>query len=164
MAIHTDLSIHKSCCDLLGVSIEATKHMPRDFKSSLGADIRKLCISMILSVMRANKTLNASKVTHIDQVLEDVEVFNDLFRVCRHPSSGSGVSRGALARCMSWRSQPMPYASTLAHCAAVSLMERCSRRSSGDAGGRPRGRLVCSMGALYSNCRDTKNALRCSIY
>jgi hypothetical protein len=83
MAIHTDLSIHKSCCDLLGVSMEATKHMPRDFKSSLGADIRKLCISMILSVMRANKTLNESKVTHIDQVLEDVEVFNDLFRVCR---------------------------------------------------------------------------------
>ena len=83
MAIHTDLSIHKSCCDLLGVSMEATKHMPRDFKSSIGTEIRKLCISMILSVMRANKTLNASKVTHIDQVLEDVEVFNDLFRVCR---------------------------------------------------------------------------------
>jgi hypothetical protein len=63
--------------------MEATKHMPRDFKSSIGTEIRKLCISMILSVMRANKTLNASKVTHIDQVLEDVEVFNDLFRVCR---------------------------------------------------------------------------------
>jgi hypothetical protein len=84
MAIHTDLSIHKSCCDLLRVTMEATKEMRRDFKSSIGTEVRALCVSMLLSVMRANKTVNASqKIAHIDQVLEDVEVFNDLFRVCR---------------------------------------------------------------------------------
>jgi hypothetical protein len=84
MAIHTDLSIHKSCCDLLRVSMEATKEMRRDFKGSIGTEVRALCVSMLLSVMRANKTMNAAqKIAHIDQVLEDVEVFNDLFRVCR---------------------------------------------------------------------------------
>jgi hypothetical protein len=84
MALHTDLSIHKSCCDLLRVTMEATKEMRRDFKSSIGTEVRALCVSMLLSVMRANKTVNpAQKITHIDQVLEDVEVFNDLFRVCR---------------------------------------------------------------------------------
>lgn len=39
----------------------------------------------------------------------------------------------------------MPPASTLAHCAAVRRIDRCSSRSSGDTGGRPRPRFSCSM-------------------
>lgn len=50
-----------------------------------------------------------------------------------------------LDRSISLRSHEMPSASTFAHWAAVSRIERCSRRSSGGAGGLPRGRLVCSM-------------------
>lgn len=59
-----------------------------------------------------------------------------------HSSVGS---RGGLARWISWRNQPMPSASIFAHCASVSRIERCTRRSSGGVGGRPRGRLVGSM-------------------
>jgi hypothetical protein len=81
MAIHSDLPIHKASCDLLSVAIDATKHMPRDFKSSIGSEIRKQCVEMMLSIMRANKA--AEKAPHLDQLLENVEVFNLLIRVCR---------------------------------------------------------------------------------
>lgn len=56
-----------------------------------------------------------------------------------------GYFSGDLARCMSLRNHSIPHASTLAHCAAVSRIERCSRRSSGAAGGLPRGRFGSSM-------------------
>lgn len=63
-------------------------------------------------------------------------------------SSCGGSSLGGLARWIKWRSHAMPKASTLAHCAAVSRIERCSSRSSGGVGGRPRGRLVVSMSRI----------------
>lgn len=80
MAIHTDLPIHKTSCDLLGVAIEAAKHMPRDFKSTLGVEIRKECIAIVLLIARANATKD--KVPHIERLLERVDVLQIVIRVC----------------------------------------------------------------------------------
>ncbi|MGB8422240.1 four helix bundle protein [Paraburkholderia sp.] len=80
MAIHTDLPIHKTSCDLLGVAIEAAKHMPRDFKSTLGVEIRKECIAIVLLIARANATKD--KVPHIERLLERVDVLQIVMRVC----------------------------------------------------------------------------------
>lgn len=57
------------------------------------------------------------------------------------PNHFSASGAAPFARWMSRRSHCNPLASTFAHCDAVRRMERCSRRSSGGAGGRPRGRL-----------------------
>jgi hypothetical protein len=79
--IHTDLPIHKTSCDLLGVAIEAAKHMPRDFKSTLGVEIRKECVSLVVRIARANAAIE--KVPHIERMLESIEILNVLMRVSR---------------------------------------------------------------------------------
>jgi hypothetical protein len=80
MAIHTDLPIHKTSCELLGVAIDAAKHMPRDFKSNLGVEIRKECIAIVLLIARANAA--KEKVPHIERLLEHVDVLQIVIRVC----------------------------------------------------------------------------------
>lgn len=84
MSLHTDLDIHRDCCLLLEVTIDVVKEMRRDFKATLGTEIRKLVVHMLLMVLRANKTRDpAQRVKYLDQLLEDVDVFNNLMRVCR---------------------------------------------------------------------------------
>lgn len=84
MALHTDLDIHRECCRLLEVTIDVVREMRRDFKTTLGAEIRKLVVHMLLMVLRANKTRDPNlRVKYLDQLLEDVDVFNNLVRVCR---------------------------------------------------------------------------------
>jgi hypothetical protein len=80
MALHTELKIHKTARDLIAVSIEASRHMPRDFKGTLGTEIRKECVAIILRIIRAN--VAQDKVPHISQLLESVEVINTLMQVC----------------------------------------------------------------------------------
>lgn len=62
-----------------------------------------------------------------------------------HQSLSAAGLGAPFARWMRVRSQGMPLASTFAHCAAVRRMERCSSRSSGGVGGRPRPRFRSSM-------------------
>lgn len=84
MALHTELDIHRDCCRLLEVTIDVVKEMRRDFKATLGTEIRKLVVHMLLMVLRANKTRDRDlRVKYLDQLLEDVDVFNNLMRVCR---------------------------------------------------------------------------------
>jgi len=64
-----------------------------------------------------------------------------------------------LARCIRVRSQAAPLASTLAHCAAVRRIERCSRRSSGGAGGRPRLVFAVSMFRILAEFWNHKKEL-----
>lgn len=62
-----------------------------------------------------------------------------------HQSLSAAGLGATFARWMRARNQGMPLASTLAHCKAVSRMERCSKRSSGGVGGLPRPRFSSSM-------------------
>lgn len=49
----THLPIYKSTYELLRVSAEITRHMPRDYKLSLGAKIQTECVELVASVYRA---------------------------------------------------------------------------------------------------------------
>lgn len=75
-------------------------------------------------------------------------------------SQGAGdvhqASGGGLALSMSFLSHGMPSASTLAHWAAVSRIERCSSFSSGGLGGRPLGRFSCSMHSILKHLWNHK--------
>lgn len=64
---------------------------------------------------------------------------------------------------MSLRSHSMPNASTFAHCAAVSRMDRCSSTSSAGFGGLPLGRFVCSMAQSLAYFQNHKKELS-SVY
>lgn len=69
------------------------------------------------------------------------------------------ASGGGLALSMSFRSHQMPCASTFAHWAAVSRIERCSSFSSGGVGGRPLGRFSCSMRSIIEHLSNHEKAL-----
>lgn len=69
---HKDLPIYKVTYDLAIHIAEVTRHMSRDFKSSLGGEMRKEAIGLCLLIYRANSARN--KVPHLDELLERVQV------------------------------------------------------------------------------------------
>ena len=79
MALHIDLPIYKLAYDLLSLATELTRNMPRDFKASLGAQIRNECIGLIVHIGRAN--VAADKTPHLDNMLEGLQVVELLMRL-----------------------------------------------------------------------------------
>ena len=47
MAIHTHLPIYKEAYELLKLTTTVTKNMPKDFKGSIGGEIRSLCVDSV---------------------------------------------------------------------------------------------------------------------
>ncbi|WP_421885209.1 four helix bundle protein [Methylibium sp.] len=80
MALHTQLPIHKLAYDLLGLSVELVRNMPRDIKASLGSVIRDECVQMLVLIARANAS--ADKVPHISSLLEAQQTVELLLRTC----------------------------------------------------------------------------------
>jgi hypothetical protein len=80
MAIHTTLPIYKVTYDLLRVVTEITRHMPRDFKASLGGKIREECVELLVLIFRANTATD--KVPHLTELLERNQVAELLLRLC----------------------------------------------------------------------------------
>jgi hypothetical protein len=80
---------------------------------------------------------------------------------CEHSSDGGGAYFGPRARSMSLRSHSNPMASIFAHCAAVSLIERCSSLSSGGFGGRPPRFFG---GSMAPSIRDAQTACAQTVY
>ena len=81
MAIHTELPIHKVAYDLLLVAIELVKNMPRDFKLSVGGEIRNECVAIMTLVFRAN--VARDKAPHLLDLVERVQVAELLLRASR---------------------------------------------------------------------------------
>lgn len=81
MAIHTDLNIYKVSYDLLNVIFELAKHMPRDFKLSIGGKLRDECVEIVTLIFRAN--VSRDKTPHLTMLIERVQVCNLLLRLSR---------------------------------------------------------------------------------
>jgi hypothetical protein len=81
MALHTQLPIYKVTYDLLDVATDLVKNMPRDFKASIGAQIRNECVALVILIFRANVARN--KVPHLDELLERLQVTELLLRLSR---------------------------------------------------------------------------------
>ena len=79
MALHIDLPIYKLAYDLLDVATELTRNMPRDFKASLGGQIRTECVAMTVLIGRANAAQD--KAPHLDTLLESLQVVELLMRL-----------------------------------------------------------------------------------
>jgi hypothetical protein len=65
MALHSTLPIYKVTYQLLVLATEITRHMPRDFKASMGGKIREECLELVVLIYRANAA--ADKVPHLDR-------------------------------------------------------------------------------------------------
>ena len=81
MALHTELPIYKVAYDLLGLVVELVKHMPRDFKASIGSAIRDECVKVTVLVFRAN--VSTAKAPHLLELIERVQVAELLLRLAR---------------------------------------------------------------------------------
>jgi hypothetical protein len=81
MAIHSQLPIYKVAYDLLDAATDMTKNMPRDYKSSIGGEIRKECVALITLIFRAN--MARDKGPHLTLLLEKVQVAELLIRLSK---------------------------------------------------------------------------------
>ena len=81
MANHTDLPISKVTYDLLVVATDLTKNMPRDFKASIGKEIRDECVRLTVLIFRANCA--GDKTPYLDKLIERTQVIELLFRLSK---------------------------------------------------------------------------------
>ncbi len=54
MALHSSLPIYKVAYDLLRTVTTTTRNMPRDYKQSIGGEIRAECVAITVLIFRAN--------------------------------------------------------------------------------------------------------------
>ncbi|MDH0293373.1 four helix bundle protein [Pseudomonas sp. GD04087] len=78
MALHTDLEIHRSAEELLGVTFKLVRHIPRDMKQLIGGKLRDEALQVLVLIGRANMDRNRRQ--HLDQLLESVWMINHLMR------------------------------------------------------------------------------------
>ncbi len=78
MAMHTDLDIHKSAQELLGVSLQLVRNIPRDVKQLAGTKIMDECLEVLLLIGRAN--MARDKRPSLNVLLECLQKINYLMR------------------------------------------------------------------------------------
>lgn len=81
MALHSSLPIYQVTYQLLVLATEITRHMPRDFKASMGGKVREECLELVVLIYRANAA--ADKVPLLDRMLERLQVAELLFRLSK---------------------------------------------------------------------------------
>lgn len=78
MALHTELEIHRSAEELLGVVLGLVRNIPRDMKQLIGGKLRDEALQVMVQIGRANMDRNRRQ--HLDQLLESVWMINHLLR------------------------------------------------------------------------------------
>lgn len=81
MALHHQLPIYKLAYDLLSVTTDLTRNIPRDFKRLIGEKIREECVEILVLIFRANVARN--KTPHIEDLLERLQVVELLLRLSK---------------------------------------------------------------------------------
>ena len=95
MALHTDLEIHKVAEELLGLSLDLVRNIPRDLKQVVGAKIRDECLQVLVLIGRANMTRD--KPPQINLLLESIWMLNYLLRALTNRGL---ISKGQHAKAM----------------------------------------------------------------
>jgi len=81
MGLHYETPIYKAAYELLILTTEITRNIPRDLKAGLGATVRDECIKLLVLIARANSTAN--KVPHLVEMLERVQIVDFLLRLLK---------------------------------------------------------------------------------
>jgi hypothetical protein len=83
MATYDNLPVYKQAYDLLLQLFGVCHNMERDYKFTLGENLKKEIISLIITVYRANCRENKDKVPLIHSGRENVEVVRLLLRLLK---------------------------------------------------------------------------------
>ena len=80
MALYYDLPVFKDVYALILKVFEYTKDFPREYKHTLGQDMKRDGIQLVRSIYRANKAKD--KRVYLEAFLDDFEVLKLEIRLC----------------------------------------------------------------------------------
>ncbi len=80
MALYYDLPVFKEVYQLILKIFECRKDFPKEYKYTLGQDMKRDGIQLVRSIYRANKSKN--KKEYLEQFLDDFEVLKLEIRLC----------------------------------------------------------------------------------
>lgn len=80
MALSHQLPIYKDTYKLILMLFELTQHFSKEYKYSLGQDIKRDAICLVRSIYRANRNIN--KKEYVEEFLDNFEVLKLELRLC----------------------------------------------------------------------------------
>ncbi|MFA5643740.1 MAG: four helix bundle protein [Candidatus Paceibacterota bacterium] len=81
MAIYLHLPVYKASYDLLLEMFKSIKDFNREYKYTLGENIKKEAMELVTNIYRANCSF--SKNPHIEKAREEIETIRIFFRLAR---------------------------------------------------------------------------------
>lgn len=83
MSLHVSLPVYKASYDLLLVIFQFTKEFNREYKYTVGDSLKNETMSLLLSIYRANATMDHNRRQILQTAREHVEVIRLLVRVMK---------------------------------------------------------------------------------
>ena len=80
MALHTELPVYKDTYQLILKIFEITKEFSKEYKYTLGQDMKRDALQLIRSIYRANKHKNRAE--HLEVFLDELELLKLEIRLC----------------------------------------------------------------------------------
>lgn len=80
MALYYDLPIYKDAYQLLLQVFQLTRHFSREYKYTIGQDMKKDAMELVRCIFKANRT--KEKLNHLQDMHEVLELFKLQMRVC----------------------------------------------------------------------------------
>ncbi|WP_431066981.1 four helix bundle protein [Methylotuvimicrobium sp.] len=80
MALYYDLPVYRDTYQLILKIFEVTKDFPKEYKYTLGQDMKRDALQLVRSIYRANKS--AQKKEHLEKFLDEFELLKLEIRLC----------------------------------------------------------------------------------
>ena len=80
MALYYDLPVYRDTYRLILKIFECTKDFSKEYKYTLGQDMKRDALQLVRSIYRANK--NTNKKEHLDSFMDDFELLKLEIRLC----------------------------------------------------------------------------------
>lgn len=80
MALYTELPLYRDTYQLILKVFECTKTFAREYKYTLGQDMKRDALHLIRSIYRANKHKN--RIEHLEVFLDELELLKLEIRLC----------------------------------------------------------------------------------
>lgn len=80
MALYTELPVYKEAYQLTLKVFECTRNFPREYKYTLGQDMKRDTLHLLRCIYRANKHKNRAE--HLETFLDEFELLKLEIRLC----------------------------------------------------------------------------------
>ncbi|MCP4273668.1 MAG: four helix bundle protein [Gammaproteobacteria bacterium] len=98
MALYYDLPVYRDTYNLILKIFKVTKDFPKEYKYSLGQDMKRDALQLVRSIYRANKSVH--KKEHLEAFLDEFELLKLEIRLCRDMKVLSFKKQAALSQLM----------------------------------------------------------------